>query len=186
MDIIVGLGNPGERYQHSRHNVGFEVIDSLAQQHHIAVRRYEAAALCGLGHIGQRPVLLVKPQTFMNASGEAVAPLVRHYRGDHDQCIVIHDEIDLPLGAMKLKHRGGDAGHRGIRSVIQCLQSDCFTRLRLGVGRPAQKEDVISYVLSPFAATEMVASRAMIARAATWLAQYLVAQNTPLPPLSSS
>lgn len=181
MDVIVGLGNPGERYRHSRHNVGFEVIDLLAQRHGITMQCRQASAFCGAGQIGGRSILLVKPQTYMNASGEAVAPLVQRYKGDDEQCIVVHDEIDFPLGTIKLKHQGGDAGHRGVRSVIQCLQSDRFLRLRLGVGRPPQKEDVIAYVLSPFAAEEIAASRAMVEQAATWIAQYLGELRTPLP-----
>jgi PTH1 family peptidyl-tRNA hydrolase len=178
VDVIVGLGNPGPRYQHSRHNIGFDVIDVLAQRHKIALQRREASAQCGAGRIGPRAVLLAKPQTYMNASGEAVGPLVQHYMHAGDQLLILHDDIDLPLGKIRLKRQGGDAGHRGIRSIIQVLQSGTFLRLRLGIGRPPHKAEVLDYVLSPFAAAEIETCQAMIAQAATWVESLLTATET--------
>lgn len=180
VDVIVGLGNPGQRYRHTRHNVGFDVLDAFAQQHNIVIRQREAEALCGTGHLGQRAVLCVKPQTYMNASGQSVAPLVRRHLRRGDQLLVIHDEIDLPLGKIKIKRQGGDAGHLGIRSIIACLGSDAFLRLRLGVGRPPQKEDVVEYVLSPFTHAEAPVCQAMIAQAITCLATILTASASSL------
>ena len=139
MDMIVGLGNPGQRYRHTRHNLGFDVIDALAERYHIILRQREADALCGTGHIGPHDVLCVKPQTYMNASGQSVAPLVRRYLHRGEQLIVVHDDIDLPVGKIKLKYQGGDAGHLGIRSIIACLKSNVFVRIRLGVGKPPHK-----------------------------------------------
>ena len=165
MDVIIGLGNPGRRYQYTRHNIGFEVIDALACRHNIAVQHSEAQAMCGQGFIGSHTVLLVKPQTYMNASGQAVAPLVRRYMRTEGRLMVIHDEIDLPLGTIKIKHRGGDAGHLGIRSIIGCLDTDAFIRVRMGVGRPPRKEAIVAYVLSPFAPNEVETRNDMIARA---------------------
>lgn len=162
MDVIVGLGNPGQRYRQHRHNIGYDVIDALADRHGIPVQRREFEAVCGTGRIGTHAVLLAKPQTFMNASGEAVVPLVRRYLRRHELLVVVHDDIDLSLGKLRLKEHGGDAGHRGIRSITQCLLSDQYIRLRLGVGRPPRKEDVIDYVLSPFSAQEADARQAMI------------------------
>jgi PTH1 family peptidyl-tRNA hydrolase len=172
--VIVGLGNPGRRYQHTRHNLGFDVIDVLACRHHISVQQFEAQALCGSGHIGSRAVLLVKPQTHMNASGQAVAPLVRQYVQAGEQVVVVHDDIDLPVGTIKVKRRGGDAGHRGIRSIMACLGSGEFVRVRMGIGRPPHKDAIVDYVLSPFCADEEDAREAMITQAAACIEGLLV------------
>ena len=165
MDVIVGLGNPGQRYHQSRHNIGFDVVDMLASKHGISLQQQSCSALCGTGYLGHRAILLAKPQTYMNASGEAVAALVQRYLDAQDQFMVIHDDIDLPLGKIQLKRQGGDAGHRGVRSIMQHLQTGEFMRLRLGVGRPALQEDIIHYVLSPFAAEELAIYRLMLAQA---------------------
>lgn len=183
MDVIVGLGNPGQRYRHTRHNIGFEVIDALAQRHHIVMRQREADALCGTGYIGQRAVLCAKPQTYMNASGQSVAPLVQRYVRQGELLIVVHDDIDLPLGRLKLKRQGGDAGHLGIRSIIACLGCDAFLRIRMGVGRPPRKADIVEYVLSPFRDEETEAYQTMIAQAVTWIETLL---TDPVPPAAGA
>ena len=180
MHVIVGLGNPGQRYRHTRHNIGFDVIDALAQRYNITVRQREAEALCGTGDIGPHTVLCAKPQMYMNASGQSVAPLVRRYLRRGEQLIVVHDDIDLPVGKLKLKRQGGDAGHLGIRSLIACFKSDAFVRIRMGVGRPARKEDVVDYVLSPFTDEEAEARQTMIAQAVTWVETLLEAPGQPL------
>ena len=179
VDVIVGLGNPGRRYQRSRHNIGFDVVDALARRHGISIQRTEVSAVCGTGRIGQRSVLLAKPHTYMNASGEAVAPLVRRYIQAGEQLLVVHDDIDLPLGRIQCKRQGGDAGHRGIRSIIQCLQSGAFLRLRLGIGRPEHQEEVVDYVLSPFTTEEVEARCTMITQAVTWLERFLEVTDEP-------
>jgi peptidyl-tRNA hydrolase, PTH1 family len=165
VDIIVGLGNPGSRYQHTRHNLGFDVIDVLARRSAISMRLHAADALCGTGRVGGRTVLLAKPQTYMNISGRAVARLVRQYLQDNEQLIVVHDDIDLPLGSIRVKRQGGAAGHRGVQSLIDFLGHGNFVRLRLGIGRPPCKEDIVEYVLSPFRTEETDAYEAMIAQA---------------------
>jgi PTH1 family peptidyl-tRNA hydrolase len=165
VDVIVGLGNPGQQYQHTRHNLGFDVIDALASRYHLALQQREAESLCGQGQVGTRAVLLVKPQTYMNASGKAVAPLVRRYLQAGQQLIVLHDDIDLPLGRLKIKRQGGDAGHLGIRSIIACLGHGTFVRVRMGIGRPWHKTAVVEYVLSPFAPAEAETCQAMITQA---------------------
>ncbi len=178
--MIVGLGNPGSQYQHTRHNIGFDVVDAFARRMHVTLRPHPAKALCGQGYLHNRPVLLVQPQTFMNASGQAVSRLVSHYLQEDDLLIVVHDDIDLSLGKIKLKHRGGDAGHRGIRSIIACLGTGEFSRVRLGVGRPAcQTMDVIDYVLSPFAADETDSYEAMITQAIEHIETLLIAHDRP-------
>jgi peptidyl-tRNA hydrolase, PTH1 family len=167
VDVIVGLGNPGPRYARTRHNLGFDVIDALASRYHILLCSHEAEAQCGEGRLGSRSILLAKPQTYMNRSGRSVAGLVQRYLRAEDHLIVIHDDLDLALGKIKLKHRGGDAGHRGIRSIIEWLGTGEFTRVRMGIGRPAGGTDIIDYVLAPFTAAEMETYEAMVAEAAS-------------------
>jgi PTH1 family peptidyl-tRNA hydrolase len=179
VDLIVGLGNPGPRYRYTRHNVGFDVIDVLARQYDIPMRQHEARAICGKGCISDCAVLLVKPQTYMNASGPAVAPLVKRYLQGGEHMMVIHDDIDLPLGAIRIKRRGGDAGHRGVRSIIECLGNGDFVRLRLGIGRPPHREDIVDYVLASFAADEMQARDLMITQAASCVVALLAAADRP-------
>jgi PTH1 family peptidyl-tRNA hydrolase len=177
VDIVVGLGNPGACYASTRHNLGFNVVDALAGRYGIAMRPLGAQAICGQGKIDGRAVLLVKPQTYMNASGQAVAPLVQKYMGLGEHCIVIHDDIDLPLGRMKVKRQGGDAGHLGVRSIIACLGHGEFLRLRLGIGRPACKAHIVDYVLSVFTPAERQRREEMIVQAVTCVAALL--QSTP-------
>jgi PTH1 family peptidyl-tRNA hydrolase len=165
VDIIVGVGNPGPRYAHTRHNIGFDVVEALACRHGIAMQQRMEQAICGQGKICQRVILLVKPQTYMNASGRAVAPLAQRYMETGHHLIVIHDDIDLPLGRVKIKRHGGDAGHLGVRSIMACLGHGEFFRLRLGVGRPACKADIVDYVLSSFTAVEKPICEEMVAQA---------------------
>ena len=180
MDVIAGLGNPGLRYRRHRHNIGYDVIDALAERHGILLRNREFDSVCGSGRIGSRVVLLAKPQTFMNNSGEAIAPLVRRYLRGSALLVVVHDDIDLALGKLRLKEQGGDAGHRGIRSITHYLQSDQYLRLRLGVGRPPDRADVIDYVLSPFSADESDARRTMIDEAVERLEDLLHRAAAPM------
>lgn len=180
VDVIVGLGNPGPRYRRHRHNIGYNVIDALADRHGILLQDHKFDAVCGAGRIGARAIVLAKPQTFMNNSGKAVAQLVRRYLRGGALLVVVHDDIDLALGKLRLKEQGGDAGHRGIRSITQWLQNDQYLRLRLGVGRPAHREDVIDYVLSPFADEETDDRQAMIDEAVERLEDLLNRTETPL------
>ena len=177
MDIVVGLGNPGTRYAYTRHNLGFAVVDALAGRYGIAMKPLGAQAICGQGKISDCAVLLVKPQTYMNASGQAVAPLVQRYLGLGDDLVVIHDDIDLPLGRTKIKRHGGDAGHLGVRSIIACLGHGEFLRLRLGIGRPACKAHIVDYVLSSFTPAERQTREEMIAQAVICVAALL--QSAP-------
>lgn len=167
MDVIVGLGNPGTHYARTRHNLGFDVVDALASRYRIPLSSYEAESQCGKGRLGSRSILLAKPQTYMNVSGRSVASLVQRYLQENDHLIVIHDDLDLALGKIKLKHRGGDAGHRGIRSIIEWLGTGEFTRVRMGIGRPACGADIIDYVLAPFTSAEMEAYETLVAEAAS-------------------
>jgi peptidyl-tRNA hydrolase, PTH1 family len=153
--LIVGLGNPEPRYYATRHNVGFLVIDALATIHRISLRQHLPTAQYGTGTIRTHQVLLAKPLTYMNASGKAVAGACARFSISPNDVLVIHDDLDLVLSRVKLKMKGGDAGHYGVRSIIESLGTGDFIRIRVGIGRPATKDEVVSYVLSPFAPDEL-------------------------------
>jgi PTH1 family peptidyl-tRNA hydrolase len=153
--LVVGLGNPGSRYHTTRHNIGWRIIDALEAAHRILLQRHLPAAEYGEGTIGANQVILAKPLTYMNASGKAVAALCAHLSIPPSEVIVIHDDLDLALGRLKLKVQGGDAGHYGVRSIIEHLGTDRFARIRVGIGRPASKDEVVAFVLSSFTPDEL-------------------------------
>jgi PTH1 family peptidyl-tRNA hydrolase len=147
--LVVGLGNPGVDYHRSRHNVGAEVVELLADRHGGALKRAKERALVAEVRLADKRVVLAFPQTYMNLSGEAVALLVkRHGITDPEQVVVVQDELDLPVGKLKLKKGGGLAGHNGLRSIKAHLHSDAFLRVRIGVGKPASKEHGADHVLT--------------------------------------
>ncbi|CAN1147479.1 Peptidyl-tRNA hydrolase, chloroplastic [Linum perenne] len=149
--LIVGLGNPGKKYQGTRHNVGFEMVDAIAEAEGISVTSVSNKALFGRGFIGNIPVMLAKPQTFMNASGESVAPIVSYYKVPLKQVLLVYDDLDLPFAKLRLLPKGGHGGHNGMRSVIDRLKgSRDFPRLRIGIGKPPGKMDAANFVLLPF------------------------------------
>lgn len=150
MKIIVGLGNPGPLYERSRHNVGFQVVDRFAAVHHILISTKRFKSLLGKGQIDSREIVLIKPMTFMNRSGEAVQKALHFYEADCEDLIVIHDDLDLPLGKLRFKSRGGDGGHLGVRSIIESVGGNQFARLKIGIGRPPEGVDPPTYVLSSF------------------------------------
>ena len=146
--LVVGLGNPGSEYQASRHNVGAEVIELLAQRHGGTLKRTRERALVAEVRIEDDRVALAFPQTYMNLSGEAVALLVkRHGITDPERIVIVHDELDLPLGRIQIKRGGGLAGHNGLRSIKAHLHTDEFVRVRIGVGKPVTKEQGVDHVL---------------------------------------
>jgi PTH1 family peptidyl-tRNA hydrolase len=146
--LVVGLGNPGEEYLGTRHNVGFEVIDILAERHAGSFHKTREAALAAEVHIAGRRVALAKPLTFMNHSGESVKPLVGRYGIDDLSClIIVHDELDLPIPRLKVKEGGGLAGHNGLSSIHDCIKSTDFLRVRIGVGKPASAAQGAGHVL---------------------------------------
>jgi len=155
MFMIVGLGNPGRRYEGTRHNAGFLVADSLAAQFRIPLDQKKFTAVCGQGEIGGRRVMILKPQSFMNLSGEAVRKFFDYFKMERtEDIIVVHDDLDLPFGVLRLKAGGGHGGHRGLASVIQHLGSRDFLRVRIGIGKPVEKGMAEHYVLEPFSAIE--------------------------------
>jgi len=152
MDIklVVGLGNPGKEYENTRHNVGFMVIDELVKTLKAKGPFQEALSLLYKTRLGGKEVLLAKPQTYMNNSGAAVINLLEEYSLSPEEMIVVYDDLDLPLGSMRLRLKGSSGGHRGVESIINYIGTQNFPRLRIGIGRPKKKEDVVKYVLSPF------------------------------------
>lgn len=150
MKMIVGLGNPGSEYENTRHNVGFIVVDELARRENVTTWQNKMAALVGEYRAYGEKVLLVKPQTYMNLSGEAVGQIARFYKIDSEDILVISDDMDLPLGKIRLKNRGSSGGHRGIESILQHLEGKDFVRVRVGIGRPPAGWAVNNYVLSKF------------------------------------
>ena len=165
--LVVGLGNPGAEYTGTRHNVGFEVVEVLARRHGGRLRKGKERALVDEVHIDSHRVALAEPQTFMNLSGEAVARLVRRYDIDDLQTLVIvHDELDLPVGRLKVKMGGGLAGHNGLRSIKAHLHTDEFVRVRIGIGKPASKEEGVDHVLKRVGKAERSVLADMAERAA--------------------
>ncbi len=176
MKLIVGLGNPGSRYRLTRHNLGFMVVDALAERWRISVGGKRHDAELGTGEISSVRAVLAKPQTFMNASGESVAKLRRLHRLDPSDILAIYDDLDLPLGRIRLRAEGGAGGHNGVASLISVLGKG-FPRLRVGIGRPPGGADPVGYVLEPFEPSERASVQEAIDRAAdgaeSWLAQGL-------------
>ncbi|WKG08696.1 aminoacyl-tRNA hydrolase [Nocardia sp. PE-7] len=153
--LVVGLGNPGPEYERTRHNVGFLVADVLAERigGRFAVHKKSGADLLQ-ARLDGRQILLAKPRTYMNLSGRPVAALAKFFSVPVDQVIVVHDELDLPFGTLKLKQGGGEGGHNGLRSISQALTTREYLRTRIGIGRPPGRQDPADYVLKPFAAPE--------------------------------
>ena len=155
LKLIIGLGNPGLKYQTTRHNSGFLAVDEIAAVHNIPVQLKGFDACYGKGRIGDIPILLVKPMTFMNISGSALKKIVDYFKIDIPDMIIIHDDIDLPFRTIRLKAGGGHAGHKGLISIIDTLVNPEFIRVRIGIGRPFDKLTVERYVLEQFTEDEM-------------------------------
>ena len=151
MFIIVGLGNPTKEYEGTRHNVGFDVIDAIADKYNISVTEREKRAFCGKGVIEGQKVILVKPQTYMNLSGESVRGLVDYYKVDSEsELLVIFDDISLDVGQLRIRKKGSAGGHNGIKNIIQHLGSNVFQRIKVGVGEKPKEYDLADYVLGHF------------------------------------
>ena len=165
--LIVGLGNPGPAYASTRHNIGFLVIDRLGRKFGLVARGSRTNADMAEGNIAGIPVLAAKPMDFMNRSGGPVDDIVRTYGIQCEDMVVIHDDIDLAYERLKIKEKGGDGGHNGIRSLIDALGADDFVRVRMGVGRPEADIGVVDYVLGDFDAHQRSSLEAFLSRAIT-------------------
>ena len=154
MIVIAGLGNPGSKYSGTRHNVGFDVIDRLAQENNIRVNRLRFKALTGEGLIGTEKVLLVKPSTYMNNSGESIREVMEFYKLEPDKLLVIVDDIDIEFASIRLKKKGSAGSHNGLKSIIYHIQKDNFPRLKIGIGKKPPYYDLADFVLSKFTSDE--------------------------------
>jgi len=153
MKIVVGLGNPGPDYKFTRHNIGFMVLEELARRFKVEKEISRFNALIGETRIGEEKVLLVKPLTFMNSSGNAVQPLVSWYKLPLQDLLIIYDDLDLPLGQLRIRAQGGHGGHRGMTSILERLNTHEIARMRIGIGRP-EDGDVTNWVLGKFSSAE--------------------------------
>ncbi len=154
MRCIIGLGNPGKKYELTRHNVGFMAIDQIASELNIQVSDQKFKCNYGIGVHDSHKVMLVKPQTFMNLSGEGVRPLLDYYNIDMTKVIVLYDDLDLPLGRLRLRQKGTGGGHNGMKSLNQHLATENYKRIRIGIDRPDGEMPVVKYVLSKFSKEE--------------------------------
>ena len=166
MKVIVGLGNPGGSYSRSRHNVGFRVVDELAERHGMRFSRREYKSQVADGRIGDEPVLLMKPQTYMNLSGDAVQRARRDLRLEPNEFLVVYDDLDLAVGRLRVGASGGAGGHYGVESIIEALGSKGFPRIRIGIGRPGSKDANVDYLLDSMTQEEAEALAGSVARAA--------------------
>ncbi|HWG49365.1 MAG TPA: aminoacyl-tRNA hydrolase [Candidatus Acidoferrales bacterium] len=158
MKLIVGLGNPGIEYQFTPHNIGFLAVDRIAEQCGVTIDNRHCKALTGRSRLGNEEVLLAKPETYMNLSGMSVLELVRKYEADAEKdLIVIYDELDLPLGMIRVRQRGSSAGHNGMQSIINALQTEEIARIRIGVAPDDPRKGGAKYILSPFRKSQLVA-----------------------------
>lgn len=187
--LIVGLGNPGREYAKNRHNVGFQVIDHLAARHGLAFSRLQNGAAVTSGTIAGRPVVLAKPQKYMNLSGIAVAALQKFYKVTPLDMLIISDDLDLPVGTIRLRPSGSSGGQNGIRNIIERLGTNEFPRLRVGIGRPPGRMGAAAYVLQDFSAEDLAIIESVRDRAAdavqTWLSDGITLamsrHNAPTP-----
>lgn len=155
MYIIVGLGNPGKQYENTRHNIGFDVIEKLAEEENVAVLEKKHKAIIGKGYVAGQKCILAKPQTFMNLSGESVRELIDYYKVDETtQLIVISDDISLDVGQLRIRKKGSAGGHNGLKNIIAQLGHDSFIRIKMGVGEKPKGYDLADYVLGHFSAEE--------------------------------
>lgn len=150
MKLVAGLGNPGESYSRTRHNIGFMVVSALAKRLNVNFGTSKFKSTLGTAMMSGEKVLLAKPQTYMNRSGEALQAAMAYYKLSNEDIVVVYDDKDLEYGRMKITPKGSDGGHRGIRSIIQHLNTQDFTRVRMGIGQPEHNEDVADFVLKPF------------------------------------
>ena len=150
MYIIIRLGNPGKKYEHTRHNAGFDAIDKLAEKYNIKMDKLKHKALIGEGRIGTEKVVLVKPQTYMNLSGESIVSICQFYKPEFDKVIVMYDDIDLDVGKLRIRKKGSAGSHNGMKSIIKCIGTQEFPRIRIGVSKPPEGWDLADFVLSRF------------------------------------
>lgn len=171
--LIVGLGNPGARYANTRHNVGWMVLDAFARKHNAAFDQHGFHGVYGELRWDGDKIILLKPLTYMNLSGQAVAPAAHFYKIAPADILVVYDDLDLKPGTLRMRERGSAGGHNGMKSIIQELGTTEFPRLRIGIGRPAPGWDVVDWVLAPFGADDLVAINEALTRAVEAIESFL-------------
>ena len=171
MYIIAGLGNPGKKYENTRHNIGFITLDYLAERHDIKINKIKHKALVGEGRISGQKVLLVEPQTYMNLSGESLREVMDYYKVDIEDMIVIYDDIDLEAGAVRIRKKGGPGTHNGMKSIVQHLGTD-FPRIRMGIGKD-RRGDLVDFVLGAFTKEDKEVLEPAVERAALAIEMYI-------------
>ncbi|MDA3128856.1 aminoacyl-tRNA hydrolase [Aliibacillus thermotolerans] len=172
MKVIAGLGNPGKKYERTRHNIGFEVVDQLCHQLGLSWKKEKWGMVASTG-VGEEKVFLLKPLTFMNLSGEAIRPFLSYYHISHEDLLVIYDDLDLEPGTLRLRLKGGHGGHNGLRSIIDHLGTKDFKRIRIGIGRPKNGNSVIQHVLGTFSRQEQTVMQDVIERSARAAEEWL-------------
>ena len=155
LKIVVGLGNPGKEYEKTRHNTGFMVLDKISEKFKIEIKKDKCKALIGNGEINGEKVILIKPQTFMNLSGEAVRGIVDFYKEDIANVIIVFDDIDLEIGNIRIKEKGSAGTHNGVKSVVSHLGTEKFQRIKVGIGKPKENIDLVNHVLGKFSEEEL-------------------------------
>lgn len=175
--LVIGLGNPGTKYEFTRHNVGFLTMDLLAEKYGIKISKLKHKALLGDGDIEGQRVILAKPQTFMNLSGESVRELADWYKVPMEKVIVVYDDVDLALGKIRVRQGGSSGTHNGMKSIIYQLQQDTFPRVRIGIGRPPENWDLADFVLSKFTNEEKTTISESIKRASLAIST-IIAEGT--------
>lgn len=170
MKVIVGLGNPGMEYARTKHNVGFDIVTAFAKLHSVTFNKRNPKALVGETNINGEKIVLVKPMTYMNLSGEAVAPILKKYNASADDLLIIYDDLDLDVGRIRVKEQGSAGGHNGMKSVINCCHTNQIARMRIGIGRSGE---AIDYVLSKFSKKDRIIINETYVRATDAITDYL-------------
>ena len=178
MKLVVGLGNPGRKYERTRHNLGFLIVDQVARRNQVALEKDLCDALVGEGWCDGQRILLAKPHVFMNRSGESVKGLLDHFRSTSDDLVVIHDDLDLAFGRIRIRPGGGAGGHRGVLSIMESLGGGQFYRVRVGIGRPPDSVEPTDFVLEPFGAEELSQLDKLVSRAAEAVVTLLLEGGT--------
>lgn len=178
MYLIAGLGNPGDRFTGTRHNIGFYVTDLLSEKYRIPVKKIKHKGLMGQGRIGEEKVILLKPQTFMNLSGESLMSVTRYYDIEPSHIIVVYDDVDLPPGVVRIRSSGSAGSHNGMKSIIYLLDTEDFPRVRIGIGQD-RREDLADYVLSRFRDGDIPLVKEACQRAVTGI-EYILSDGVEL------
>lgn len=183
MKLIVGLGNPGREYELTRHNIGFMAIDELAKRWNISLNEQKFKGLFGAGFVNGEKVILLKPLTYMNLSGESIRPLMDYYKIDVEDFVVLYDDLDIPVGKLRLRMKGSAGGHNGVKSTISHLGTQEFQRIRMGIDRPKNGMKVVDYVLGRFTSEEIPDVNHSIEKAADACEEWL---NKPFPQIMNT